>query len=70
MKKKVFLVVNIFKADGTDAHEVAGVFWKRSNAKKFLKHLMEENAELIGGQLYRIEKYIFPANKQLHQQPV
>ncbi len=60
MKKKVFLVINIFKAEGLDAHEVAGVFWTRGNAKKFLKCLMEEKAEFIGGQLYRIEKYIFP----------
>ncbi len=65
MKKKVFLVINIFKADGIDAHEVAGVFWNKSNAKKFLRHLMEEKAELIGGQLYTIEKYIFPATHNL-----
>lgn len=65
MKKKVFLVINIFKTDELDAHEVAGVFWKKSNAKRFLKQLMEEKAEFIGGQLYRIEKYIFPRENKL-----
>lgn len=66
--KKVFLVINIFKAKGMNAHEVEGVFWRKSNARKFLNQLIEEKAGLIGGQLYRIEKYIFPKEKTLQQQ--
>ena len=61
MKNKAFLVVNNSKVEEANAHEVAGVFWKKSNAKKYLKQLMRENTEYIGNQLYKIEEYILPA---------
>lgn len=58
MKRKAFLVINTLK-DGSDVRKIAGVFWKKSNAKKFIDQLMEENADFIGSQLYKIEKFIF-----------
>ena len=66
MKKKAFLVINIFKDESTNAHKVAGVFFNKRNAKQFIKQMMEENAEFIGEQLYKIEKYIF-SNKEMLQ---
>ena len=65
MKKKAFLVINIFKDGRLGAHKVAGVFFSRRNAKQFIKQMMEENAQFIGKQLYKIEKYMFSKEEVL-----
>ncbi|HEY2726394.1 MAG TPA: hypothetical protein VGI61_04420 [Parafilimonas sp.] len=59
---KAYLVINTrIKDESPD--KVAGVFWKKSNAKNFAWQLNTESADAKSGELFTVEKYWFVPNR-------
>jgi hypothetical protein len=55
---KAYLVINTHVKDGSSKN-VAGVFWKRRNAKNFAWQLNTESTDTKSNESFIVEKYWF-----------
>ena len=55
---KAYLVINTYIKEESPK-KVAGVFWKKRNAKNFAWQLNTESADTKSGDLFTVEKYWF-----------
>lgn len=55
---RAYLVINTC-VNGVNPKKVAGVFWKKRNAKNFAWQLNTESTDAKSGDLFIVEKYRF-----------
>ncbi len=62
---RAYLVINT-SLQQENPNKVAGVFWKKRNAKNFAWQLNTESTDAKSGELFTVEKYWFAPKRSAH----